>query len=78
MALKIPKDARIVKTLRLPADMTEKLSLIAQRKDLSFNKVVEICLEYALENYEDDDEKPIHVTDYLLPKKKTNKTKKDE
>ena len=87
MALKIPRDNKVVKTLRLPSEMAEKLSKIAQTKELSFNRVVEICLEYALDNYEEDKEEefnPQISLDDLYPehkektKKKSNSTKKDE
>lgn len=36
------------KSLRLPKDLIEKVQVLANENDLSFNKVVIQCIEYAL------------------------------
>ncbi|MBR1741130.1 MAG: Arc family DNA-binding protein [Lachnospiraceae bacterium] len=44
------------KSLRLPQIMIEKLQKLANENSLSFNKIVIQCIEYALDNMEDDSE----------------------
>ncbi len=43
------------KSLRLPVDLIEKVQKLADENDLSFNKVVIQCIDYALEHMEDSD-----------------------
>lgn len=38
------------KSLRLPKDLIEEVQKLANENDLSFNKVVIQCIEYALAN----------------------------
>lgn len=38
------------KSLRLPTDIIEKVQALADAHNLSFNKVVIQCIDYALEN----------------------------
>lgn len=38
------------KSLRLPKDIIEKVQVLATENNLSFNKVVIQCIEYALKN----------------------------
>ncbi|MEF9969940.1 MAG: toxin-antitoxin system HicB family antitoxin, partial [Ruthenibacterium sp.] len=38
------------KTFRLPVDLVERLSILAQRKNISLNKLVVQCCNYALDN----------------------------
>lgn len=40
------------KSLRLPKDLIEKVQSLANENQMSFNKVVIQCIEYALENVE--------------------------
>lgn len=44
------------KSLRLPKDLTAKIQELANKNNLSFNKVIIQCIEYALENSEDAEE----------------------
>ena len=44
-----------IKTLRLPKDLIEKVQTLANKYDMSFNKVVIKCIEYALENMKPDE-----------------------
>ncbi len=38
------------KSLRLPVDLIEQVQSLATENDMSFNKVVIQCIEYALDN----------------------------
>ena len=48
-------DGMVTKTFRLPEELTEKLLLIAGKNELSLNKLVIQCLEYAIENIDKND-----------------------
>ena len=43
------------KSLRLPTDLITKVQKLANQNSLSFNKVVIQCIEYALDNREEED-----------------------
>ncbi|MDE7301897.1 MAG: Arc family DNA-binding protein [Oscillospiraceae bacterium] len=43
------------KTFRLPEEIVEKLDAIAGKNGLSLNRLVIQCLEYALENIDEND-----------------------
>lgn len=43
------------KSLRLPKDLIDKVQILANENNLSFNKVVIQCIEYALDHKEDDE-----------------------
>lgn len=42
------------KSLRLPKELIEQVQILANTNNLSFNKVVIQCIEYALENMADN------------------------
>jgi len=42
------------RTFRMPKDLLERLSEVAQKKEVSLNKLVIQCCEYALKNLPDD------------------------
>ena len=42
------------KTFRMPTELVEKLSKVAQSKKVSLNNLVIQCCEYALENLSDN------------------------
>lgn len=44
------------KSLRLPKDIIDKVQTLASQNNLSFNKVVLQCIEYALEHIDDKGE----------------------
>lgn len=44
-------------TLRLPENIVDEIQKIADKKNLSFNKVVIEFLKFGLENFEDDNTK---------------------
>ncbi len=55
--LKIPENhSGITKTLRLPEDIVDNIQDIADKKNLSFNKVIIEFLKFGLENFEDEEE----------------------
>lgn len=43
------------KSLRLPKELIEKVQNLANEYNMSFNKVVIKCIEYALDNMKQDD-----------------------
>ena len=43
------------KSLRLPKDNINNIQILATENNLSFNKVVIQCIEYALDSKEDDE-----------------------
>lgn len=40
------------KSLRLPVDLIEKVQELAEKNEISFNKVVIQCIDYALDHME--------------------------
>ena len=46
----VKKCASTNKTVRMPDDLIEELEKIARENDVSFNKLVVQCCEYALEH----------------------------
>ncbi len=44
------------KSLRLPTDLIEKVQELADRNDISFNKVVIQCIDYALDHMDKNEE----------------------
>ncbi len=47
---KIKKTKSSNKTIRMPDELIEKIQSLADLNDISFNKLVVQCCEYALEN----------------------------
>lgn len=47
----------ITKTFRLPKDMLKELEILAQKNNISVNKLVIQCCRYALDNREPEEEK---------------------
>ena len=50
MAFKIEKEEYINKTFRLNKKLVEEMEKVADSKNISLNKLVVLCVEYALEN----------------------------
>ena len=46
------------RTFRIPQDLVDRLGEVAQKKDVSLNKLVVQCCEYALKNLPNDEEQP--------------------
>lgn len=54
--LKIPQNhSGISKTLRLPEDLVDEIQILADMKNLSFNRVATSLLQFAIENIDDED-----------------------
>ena len=67
--LKIPKNhSGITKTLRLPENLINDIQILADLKNISFNKAVVELLDFSIKNLDDDDEK-------LIEKKRTELNK---
>ena len=49
----VKKIEMVNKTFRLPLDLVERLSIIAQEKGVSMNNLVTQCCEYALNQLDD-------------------------
>lgn len=56
MGLKIEKKETVNRTFRLNKKLVDRLCLVCNKKNISLNKLVEICLDYALDNLEDDED----------------------
>ncbi len=54
--LKIPENhSGVSKTLRLPEDIVEEVQLLADLKNLSFNKIVISLLSFSMSNLDEQD-----------------------
>jgi len=51
----ISKPETVNKSFRMPKELLDELSEVAQRKKVSLNYLVIKCCEYALENLPDDE-----------------------
>ena len=59
--LKIPENhSGVSKTLRLPENIVEDVQILADLKNLSFNKTIISLLEFSLENLDDSDKTAIN------------------
>jgi predicted HicB family RNase H-like nuclease len=54
---KIEKEEYANKTFRMPKSIIDKLNQVAIKKNISMNKLIILCCEYALENLENESEK---------------------
>jgi predicted HicB family RNase H-like nuclease len=50
----VKKPEMVNRTFRMPKDLVEQLGEVAQQKDVSINRLVIQCCEYALKNLPDD------------------------
>ena len=57
MKLKIEKKEYINKTFRLNRKLATEMETIRKEKGISLNKLVDVCIRYALDNLEREDEK---------------------
>ncbi|MFQ8661358.1 MAG: hypothetical protein ACLR9X_04570 [Clostridia bacterium] len=58
--LKIPENhSGVSKTLRLPENIVENIQILANLKNLSFNKVVISLLEFSLNNLDEKDKEKL-------------------
>ncbi len=61
MAFKISKEEYINRTFRLRKELVDQMEAICNEKNISLNKLTVLCIEYALNNLEDDDNKPTEI-----------------
>ena len=54
---RIEKTEYVNKTFRLPVELVEELEHVAQKEDISVNKLVMQCCRYALDHLETKEEK---------------------
>ena len=58
--LKIPRNhSGIIKSLRLPENLINDIQILADLKNISFNKAVIELLDFSLKNLDENDEKLI-------------------
>ena len=51
----IDKIQSVNRTVRLKAEYFDKLTLLSEETGVSFNKIINQCIEYALQNMDDDE-----------------------
>lgn len=53
---RVEKVENVTKTFRIDKNIVDKLELICDKKNISLNKLVVQCIEFALDNMEDDED----------------------
>lgn len=56
MGLKIEKKEYVNKTFRLDKKLIDEMQIVCKEKNITMNKLVAICLRYALDNIEETEE----------------------
>lgn len=56
---KVSKPEMVNKTFRMPAELVERLNVVAQEQKVSLNNLVCQCCEYALNNMSEEPEQEI-------------------
>lgn len=56
MGFKIEKEEYVNKTFRIEKKLVEQMELICDKKNISLNKLVVKCINYALDNLEEDEQ----------------------
>lgn len=56
MKFRIEREEYVNKTFRINKKLIDRMDKICDDKNISLNKLTVKCIEYALENMEDDDE----------------------
>ncbi|GEM_PF-237843 len=54
MAFRIPKEEYINRTFRLRKELVDRMETICNEKNISLNKLTVLCIEYALDNLEEE------------------------
>jgi hypothetical protein len=57
MKLKIEKEEYVNKTFRLNKKLVCEMDKVCDAKNISLNKFVDICIRFALENLDNNDDK---------------------
>lgn len=55
MPFKIPKEEYVNRTFRLNKELVDRMEAICSQKNISMNKLTVLCIEYALNDMEDED-----------------------
>ena len=55
MKLKIEKEEYVNKTFRINKKLVSEMDKICTDKDISLNKLVDICIRFSLENLEENE-----------------------
>lgn len=55
MGFKIEKEEYVNKTFRINKKLVEKMENISDSKNISLNKLVVLCIDYALDNLDKND-----------------------
>lgn len=55
MGFRVDREEYINKTFRIEKKLIDELEAICDKKNISLNKLVVKCINYALENLEDDE-----------------------
>ena len=55
MAFKIPREEYINRTFRLRKELVDRMETICNEKNISLNKLTVLCIEYALDNLEEEE-----------------------
>lgn len=45
---------KVIKTIRMPADLIDHLERLAAQNDVSFNRLIVQCCQYALDHMSED------------------------
>ena len=56
MVFRVEREEYVNKTFRMEKKLVEKMEQICDKKGVSLNKLVILCINYALDNMEDDDD----------------------
>lgn len=56
MKLRIEKEEYVNRTFRLNLRLVDEMYRVCDKKGISLNKLVDICIRYALENLDRDNE----------------------
>ncbi|MBQ2752199.1 MAG: hypothetical protein IJF25_06430 [Oscillospiraceae bacterium] len=51
------KNTSVSRTIRMKASTFDAIEALNRKTGVSFNRIVNQCIEYALENYSEDDDK---------------------
>lgn len=52
MTFKVEREEYINKTFRLNKKLVKKMELICDQKNISLNRLVVLCIDYALKNFD--------------------------
>lgn len=54
--LRIERDEYVNRTFRINKKLVDRMEKVCDDKNISLNKLMVICVEYALDNLEEDDQ----------------------